>query len=210
MLDGYALEERQLPSASPAVVAAAATVDPLNPPTKVVVLSDVFIHREQRRLASAFSTFIAQYERASQNAAKAVTNGQNPSSVLTGLQLTTSIDSGKLQTQLLDVARSLPAGGQYLYDPPQGPLPAGTTYPDPSSTNFGPDIRYFVPPTMRLETQVQTMVSVLNSATTLEQAISTNTVATIRTFYQGCKAALARYIRGAVSQKLFVAPSITQ
>ncbi len=109
--------------------------------------------------------------------------------------LTASIDSGRLQTQLQSVAQALPNGGQYLYGTAQ------------SSTN---QMSNYVPLSMRLNTQAQTLLAELNSATTLEQACGTAQVALIRTFFRGCKAALSLYIRGGVTQGVFVAPNVSQ
>jgi hypothetical protein len=206
-VEGFRLEERVALSATAAAVSATATVDPLNvPPSSIVSVSKV--NSTLNQLHTAFQVFINRVERALTNASQNLSNGQNPDNLLAGLKSYEAIQAGNLQVQLQRVARTLPGGGQYLYSPPQGSLPAGTTYPDPASTDCGPDIRYFVPPALRLKTQVDTLVAFLNSATTLQQASSPDTIPTILMFYQNSRAATARYVHCANMQNVFTVPGL--
>ena len=206
-LDGYRLEDRVVPSAPVAsAVSAQATVDPLNVPPSGTIINGGTITKDLNKVHAVFQAFIRKIETACTKASANLSNGGNPNSLLAGLQVYTSIQAGTLQVQLQRIAQSIPGGGQYLFSPPQGSLPAGTTYPDPASKDCGPDIRYYVPPDLRLQTQVAALVSTLNSATTLQAACSPNTVPTILTSYHNCRAATVRYVHCAVMQSVFIVP----
>jgi hypothetical protein len=205
-IEGFRLEERVvLSGVAAAQTTAAATIDPLNQPTSRVI-SGGKIESDLTQIHSTFQAFINRVERACKNASQNLANGQNPDNLLAGLKTYESLQAGNVQVQLERVARSIPGGDQYLFKPPQGVLPPGTAYPDPASSNCGPDVRYFVPPSLRLMTQVQTMVAFLNSATTLQQACGPDVVPMIMKFYQNCTAATNRYVHCAVKMNVFVVP----
>ena len=103
VLDGHALEERVVLSAASGIVATAtAAVDPLNPPTTVVVLSDVFIHAHRTNLPRRSPRSSNSTNGLARTPPRPSPTGRVPPA-LAGLMLTASIDAGRLETQLQSV-----------------------------------------------------------------------------------------------------------
>lgn len=213
-VDGFHLEARVALSASsvpvalaaPASAAAAPPIDPLTPPP-VVTIKGGRIQDTLLQLHAAYQAFINRIERACQNATQGLANGQSASNLLLSFQTYTQLQIGNLQVQVQRVARTLPGGNQYLYSPPQGVLDPGTTYPAITSTDCGKDIRYFVPPEFRLQTQIRALSTALTvNATTLQEACGANTVPTILASYQSARAATIRFIRCSVKTGVVIVP----
>ena len=197
-LDGFRLEDRLVLSTANNIQAdsiTAAEVDPLVP-TNHGTLKAGYVQATGTQLHAAFQTFINQTNRAAQNAIKGLGNGQTEANELASLKAFTALQGGTLESKVQQVSKRLPGGVQYLFNPPQGTVPGGY----PTNGTSGPDIRYYVPPELRLKTQIDSMLDTLNAnATTLQNAVNQNSALTILQTYQNCKAAMIRFINFATA-----------
>jgi len=205
-LDGVKLEERLVLSTATLVqpeVSIAVAVDPLVP-TNHGSIKTSSVQAAPAQLHAAFQTFINQLNKASQNAVKALGNGQSDATALASLRAYTSLQGSNLEAKVEQASRRLPGGVQYLFNPPQGPIPI-----PPGSNNLGfttdfmtgPDLRYYVPPSARLKTQIDTMIAKLNDPqfTTLQAALGQNPSLIILQTYQSSKTAMVQYINAATT-----------
>jgi hypothetical protein len=197
-LDGFRLEDRLVLSAvdlAQVGTITAAAVDPLVP-TNHGKLKAGYVQATATQFHSAFQTFINQMNRAAAMAVAGQGNGGNEATLLAGLKSAAALQGGNLEAKLQQISSRLPGGLQYLFNPPQGTVPGGY----PTNGTSGPDLRYYVHPQQRLKTQVETMLATLNAnATTLQNAVGSNSSLTIIQTFQNSKAALVQYINFATA-----------
>jgi len=184
-LDGVRLEERVALSTATVALAdsttTASTVITSNPSLK-----SGYIQATGIQLHTAFQTFLNQVNKASQNAIKRVGNGQTEANALSSLQAYTSLEGGILESRVQQVSERLPNGAANLFDAIAANPPA--TSP--------PTVDQFVPMNQRLMFQIDNMITTLTmspSNATL-QGFNQNAALTIVSTYQGCKAAMGRYV----------------
>jgi hypothetical protein len=184
-LDGFRLEDRiVLDAASVTAVGSIAAAAAANPPNPVVKAG--FLQQTPLLLHAAFQNFINIENRAAQSAVRGLANGQNPDSLLASLKANTSVQGGILQAKVEQISKRIPTGQQNLYNPPQGLIPGST------------------PPTPGLKSQIDTMLTtLLNNATTLQNALSQNAPLTILQTYQSCKAAMIHFVNNAIANGVF-------
>ena len=183
-------------------ITAAAAVDPLVQPPKAV-LREGFFQETPILLHAAFQNFISKENQAARSAVRRLANGQDPNSLLASLNTNTSLQGGILESKVEQISKRLPGGVQYLFDPPQGPVPlppGSATLGFTTTFMSGPDLRYYVPPAFRLRMQIDNMLATLNAnATTLQNAVSANMSVTILQTYQSSRMAMVQFADAALA-----------
>lgn len=197
-LDGIKLEDRLVLSTLMVAQAegiTATTEDPLVPTNRGQIKTSQ-VEATATQLRAAFTSFLNQTNRAANNAVRAVGRGQTEANALASLRAFTALQGGTLEARVQQTSRRLPGGVQYLLNPPQGTVPGG--YPNDGTS--GPDLRYYVPPGLRLKTQIDNMLATLNAnATTLQDAVGQNSALTILQTYQSSRATTTRFINFSVA-----------
>jgi hypothetical protein len=184
-LDGFRLEDRMVLAAASVSVVGSIAAAAADPPTPVVKAG--FLQQTPLLLHAAFQDFINTENRAAQSAVRGLANGQNPDSLLASLKANTSVQGGILEARVQQISKRIPTGEQNLFNPPQGLIPGST------------------PPTPGLKQQIDTMLTtLLNNATTLQNALNQNAPLTILQTYQSSKAAMLQFVNNAIAHGVFI------
>jgi hypothetical protein len=183
-LDGFRLEDRIVLNAASGAMVASVAAAGVDPPTPVVKAG--FLQQTPLQLHAAFQNFLNSENRAAQSTVRGLANGQSPDNLLASLKANTSIQGGILEASVQQTTKRIPTGEQNLFNPTGGVIPGSN------------------PPTAGLKTQIDAMLAtLLNNATTLENALNQNAPVTILQTYQSCKAAMMQFVKNAIASGVF-------